>query len=297
MPVKGVHKVARSQVLSIEEMVHVCRILVESFGVRNVRLTGGEPLLREGVLDLTERIAGLSVDDLAITTNGQRLASAASDLARAGLMRVNVSLDSLDAGTYRRITRSGDLEHVIRGIDAALEAGLTPVRTNTVVLAGVNDSEVARIARWALQRGLQPRFLELMPVGVAARGYQGIFTPADEILARLRDGFSRVEGPVGNTPTATLYEVGGPDDVSGRVGLITPQTHPFCDRCGRIRLTTGGRLLPCLHDDAGVELAPVLRSGSSDQDERLRELVRRAIEMKPACRPGSRKSPMHAVGG
>lgn len=297
MPLRGVQKVARSQVFSIEEMVHVCRVLVESFGVRFVRLTGGEPLLRAGVLELTRRIASLGVDDLAMTTNATRLSTMAHDLAAAGLRRVNISLDSLDPGTYRRITRNGDLGSVVAGIDAALDAGLVPLKTNTVVLRGVNDSEVATIARWVLERGAEPRFLELMPVGVASGGHDKIFYPASEILSRLEREFESVEGPVGSTPTATMYEVRSADGIRGRVGLITPQTLPFCDRCGRIRLTTEGRLLPCLHEDAGVDLAEALRAPGGVDDDLLRRLIGDGIAMKPICRAGSRKSPMHAVGG
>ncbi len=297
MPSCGVTKVSRQDILGIEEMVLVARILRERFGLVAVRLTGGEPLIRTGIVDLTSRLADLGLDDLAMTTNGQTLGALARPLALAGLMRVNVSLDTLDQDVYSRITRGGNVASTLAGIDAALDAGLRPVRINAVMLRGTNEDQVVPLARWAMDRGVEMRFLELMPVGVAREIHDDLFVPASRVLAILRQGFASVKGPVDRTPTASMYDVVDGTGRSGRIGMITPQTEPFCERCQRIRMTAAGKLHGCLHDERGVDLRDALRAVGGPDEEAIQALVVRAVAEKPACRPGSRRSLMNVVGG
>jgi cyclic pyranopterin phosphate synthase len=297
MPPCGVEKIPREELLTIEEMAMTACLFVQHVGIRAIRLTGGEPLLRAGVLDLVGQLASLGLDDLAMTTNGQMLERLAGPLADKGLMRVNVSLDSLDPSAYERITRGGDLQRTLDGIRAALSAGLTPLKVNTVVLRGVNDNEIADIASWGVETGVEVRFLELMPIGVALPDHEQLFVPATEIISRLKEAFALTGQPVETTSTAKIYEVVRPDGITGRIGVISPQTDSFCARCRRLRLTTTGRLLTCLHADRGVDLAPLIRAPSGLDVERFVAAVLQAVADKPACRPGSRRSSMHAVGG
>jgi cyclic pyranopterin phosphate synthase len=292
MPRCGVTKVPRENLLTLEEMARVTSILVRTFGIRAVRLTGGEPLVRSGIERLVSMIAALGVDDLALTTNAQRLAGMARELAERGLDRVNVSLDTLDADGFGELTGGGDLARTLRGIDAALEAGLRPVKINVVALRGVNDSELVHIARHGLERGCEVRFLELMPIGVAGPPHGRLFVPASEIMASLSEAFELEPEPPVPGSTARTFAVPG-----GRIGLVTPETEPFCETCGRIRLTTDGRLLGCLHEEGGVALGPHLRRAGGPDDGAVERAIRDAIAAKPACRVGLRRSPMHAVGG
>ena len=287
MPRCGVTLGRREDVLTIEEMHRAASILVERFGLGAVRLTGGEPLVRAGLDRLVEMIASLPIDDLALTTNGQGLGRRAAELRARGLMRVNVSLDTLDESRYRSLTGGGDLARTVEGIEAAIAADLAPVKINMVVLRGVNDDEVVRVARFGLDRGAQVRFLELMPIGEARQGYADLFVPSSEVLASLEREIELA--PIGAEGTARLFAAGG-----GRIGLVSPQTEPFCGTCGRLRLTTEGRLLACLHEETGVDLRGPLRDGDGGLVE---QRIREAIAGKPATRPGSRRDPMHAVGG
>ena len=297
MPTCGVEKVDRRSVLTIEEMAHVASIMVSRFGIRAIRLTGGEPLIRERIDRLVGLLSRLGLEDLALTTNAQRLRGLARELAGRGLMRVNISLDTLDPRRFERLTGGGDLAPTLDGIDAALEAGLGPVKLNAVVLAGVNDDEIAEIARHGLERGCEVRFLELMPIGVALEPHAALFVPASRIRERLAASFrlEPLEAPRGST--ARLFTADDGAGVRGRVGIIGPETEPFCAQCGRLRLTTRGRLLGCLHEEGGVDLRDALRAPSGPDDEAVARAVARAIASKPECRTGSRRSPMHIVGG
>jgi cyclic pyranopterin phosphate synthase len=297
MPACGVQKVPRADVLTIEEMARVAAIMVEGFGIRRIRLTGGEPLIREGLERLVGMLAALELDDLALTTNAQRLRGVARELRARGLMRVNVSLDTLDPRRFETISGGGDLAPTLAGIEAALEADLRPVKLNAVVLRGVNDDEIAALARFGLERGCEVRFLELMPIGVAAGPHDSLFVPAARILDRLASAFrlEPLEAPPGST--ARLFSADDGAGRAGRIGIISPETEPFCSHCGRMRLTTSGRLLGCLHEEEGIDLRQGLRAPGGPDDEVVAAAIERAIASKPACRAGSRRSPMHVVGG
>ncbi len=297
MPACGVRKVPRADVLTIEEMARVASLMVERFGIRSVRLTGGEPLIREGIERLVGLLSGLGLEDLALTTNAQRLRGVARELRDRGLMRVNVSLDTLDPRRFEALTGGGDLVPTLAGIEAALEADLRPVKINAVVLAGVNDGEIEAIARYGLERGCEVRFLELMPIGVARAPHASLFVPAGRILDRLAAAFrlDALDAPAGST--ARLWHADDGAGLRGRIGVISPETEPFCAQCGRMRLTTSGRLLGCLHEEGGVDLRAGLRAAGGSDDEAVAAAIERAIVTKPACRSGSRRSPMHVVGG
>lgn len=237
MPPEGVDKRGHGDLLSFEEIVDAARCAV-SLGVSKIRISGGEPLVRRGVVSLCESLSSLGTE-LAMTTNGTRLAAMAGDLARAGLHRVNISLDTLREDRYREITRGGELADVLRGIDAAEAAGLAPIKINTVLMRGVNDDEIEDIAALTMRRNIDVRFIELMPIGPMRDRAPSASVGGAEVLSRLGD----VEA-LGGSGVAMMYKMRG---AMGRVGLIDPVSGCFCAECTRLRLTADGRLKPCLH--------------------------------------------------
>ena len=297
MPSCGVQKVPRADVLTIEEMARAAAIMVRRFGIRGIRLTGGEPLIRERLKRLVGLLSALDLDDLALTTNAQRLRGMARELKQRGLVRVNVSLDTLDPRRFETLSGGGDLAPTLDGIEAALEADLRPVKLNAVVLGGVNDDEIVSLARYGLERGCEVRFLELMPIGVAAAPHGALFVPAERIRERLAGAFRLVPLDAPRGSTARLWSADDGAGLEGRIGIISPETEPFCSQCGRMRLTTSGRLLGCLHEEGGVDLREPLRAPGGPDDEAVAAAIERAIASKPDCRAGSRRSPMHVVGG
>jgi cyclic pyranopterin phosphate synthase len=262
-------------ILRYEEIVRIVRLGAE-LGITKVRLTGGEPLVRAGIVSLVAMLAAIpGVDDLAMTTNGLLLAGYARELASAGLNRVNVSLDTLRADRFRAITRLGDIQEVERGIAAAREAGLEPVKVNTVLIRGVNDDEIVDFARRTLQEPFHVRFIEEMPVGHAGRLS---FLPAAEAMARIQAEFGPLEVAhqrKGNGP-ASYYRIPG---AQGTVGFISAVSEHFCHQCNRLRLTADGRLRPCLLSDAEIPLREALRAGISD--EALKQMLVSAVVAKP----------------
>ena len=299
MPEEGIPLIPREDVLRYEEIVRVVRVAVE-MGFVHVRLTGGEPLARKGIVDLVRELARIpGLDDLSMTTNGMLLARYAEDLARAGLRRVNISLDTLRPDRFRRITRWGRLEDVLEGREAALAAGLRPVKINTVVVRGLNDDEVVDLARLTLQPDWHVRFIEVMPLGEGAHWAGDGVVPSAEIRARIEAALgplTAVRGEAGAGP-ARYYRLPGAE---GTLGFISPVTEHFCGGCNRLRLTSDGRLLPCLLSDLAIDLRTVLRSGADD--ETLREVFRRAVVAKPrehhlAEEPVPAARPMSQIGG
>jgi len=278
MPEEGVPPLHHEEVLRYEEIVRIVRVAVE-LGFVHVRLTGGEPLVRKGIVDLVRELARIpGLDDLSMTTNGTLLARYAEPLARAGLRRVNISLDTLRPDRFRRITRWGRLEDVLEGRQAALAAGLRPVKINTVVVRGLNDDEVVDLARLTLQPDWHIRFIEVMPLGEGANWSGDGVVPSVEIHRRIEAALgplTAVRGEAGAGP-ARYYRLPG---AKGTLGFISPITEHFCRACNRLRLTSDGRLLPCLLSDVAIDLRTPLREGADD--ETLREVFRRAIVAKP----------------
>lgn len=269
MPECGIPKQDHSNILRFEEIEAIVREAAK-LGVRKLRITGGEPLVRRGVTGLCRTLSAIpGIEELTITTNGVLLEEMARELKGAGVDRVNISLDTLDPDKFREITRGGDLNKVLRGIEAARAAGLTPIKINAVLMGGFNDDEIEPLVRLTETRDLEVRFIELMPIGPGA-GFSASYLPCDTVLERM----PQLE-PVGTGGVARLYRL--PNGV-GRVGLITPVSHDFCSCCDRIRLTSDGKLKPCLHSDKEIPLRGLA-------GEELRAALMEAIRAKPAQHP------------
>ncbi|MCP4289596.1 MAG: GTP 3',8-cyclase MoaA [Gammaproteobacteria bacterium] len=279
MPSRGLEWEQRKEFLSYEELTRLIRLFSE-LGVDKVRLTGGEPLARRGILEFVRQLSKLpGINDLSMSTNAHLLANQAQALAEAGIQRVNISLDSLDPGVFRQITRNGELQPVLRGIDAALEAGMHPVKINMVVMKGLNELEIEPMLDYALERGADLRYIETMPIGEA--GIQGAdhYFPADRILFRLKRHLGSdlipVKGARGAGP-ARYYQVSaGPV----RVGVIGALSRHFCDDCNRVRLTARGDLVLCLGQEDRESLREPMRRGATDNE--IKELILLAIARKP----------------
>ncbi len=242
----GVPRLPHSAILSFEEIEEIVCAAV-SLGVTKVRLTGGEPLVRRGIDELVRRLRGIEgVEELAMTTNGARLAEYAEALKEAGLDRLNVSLDTLDPEKFRRITRIGELRDTLDGLDAARRAGFERIKLNTVLMGGVNDDEIAEIAALAKDGAFDVRFIELMPIGECTDWDRRRFLPAERVLEYLPKG-ERV-------PSDGVAELWRPAGFRGTVGLIRPLSHRFCADCDRIRVTADGCLKPCLHSAREIPL-------------------------------------------
>jgi cyclic pyranopterin phosphate synthase len=245
-------------------------------GVRRVRLTGGEPLLHKDVVDVVAALAKLPLDDLALTTNATRLAALAVPLRDAGLRRINVSLDSLDPLRFHRMTRGGDLDGVIEGVDAAIAGGFTRLKLNAVVVRGENDHELEALTRWSWARGITPRFLEIMAIGEGAK-LQDLVVPASEMRAQLAPLLCDDE-PEREPDRGPARYVPARHDRALRVGFISGTSDTYCKGCDRLRVASDGMLRPCLATEDGVSARAAARSGDADA---VVDAVARAWTMKP----------------
>jgi GTP 3',8-cyclase len=251
------------ELLTWPELDHLARVFV-GLGIRKVRVTGGEPLMREGVDDFIRRLADLGIEDLSITTNGHLLAERLDRLVAAGLKRVNVSLDSLDAVKFEKITRTKSFHTVMRGIDAVQASALAPAKVNAVLVRGINDDEVEAFAEFARERGVVMRFIEFMPLDADRHWDRGLVVPAAEIHQRIHARWPLVQIPHERSETARKYRFA--DGAPGEIGLIAPVTQPFCGHCSRIRLTADGKLRTCLFSKEDHDLRQLLREGAGDED-------------------------------
>lgn len=270
MPAEGLAWLPGDETLSDNEVGRLIRIAVEMLGITRIRFTGGEPLLRRGLESIVAVAAGLSGPDgppeLALTTNGLGLEHRAEGLRRAGLTRVNVSLDSLDPERYARLARRDRLLDVLAGIDAAVAAGLSPVKVNAVVMRGVNEQDVVPLAVFCLERGLQLRFIEQMPLGPQGEWRRDEMVTAEEILELLgrRLTLTPAVEPRGAAPAALWSVASSEQWPAGTVGIIASVTHPFCGSCDRTRLTADGQIRSCLFSRKEGDLRSLLRGGASD---------------------------------
>lgn len=302
MPKEGVPNIPHPKILRYEEIVRVVRVAV-NMGMTHVRLTGGEPLVRKGIVDLVAQLSQIDgLLDLSMTTNGHLLARYAEPLAAAGLDRVNLSLDTLKPERYHQITRLGHLDAVFAGRKAALDAGLRPVKVNAVIVRGINDDEVVDLARLTRQPTWHLRFIEVMPLG------KGVHWTGDGVVSS-REIRARVEAELGPlTPVESTAHPGiGParyyrlPEAEGTLGFISPVSDHFCQACNRLRLTSDGRLLPCLMSNRAVDLRDPLRAGVDDAT--LRRRIQEAIQAKPRAHPKAEDVrpdchlPMSCVGG
>ena len=266
----------RREILSLEEIAALADIFI-SRGVRKIRLTGGEPLVRRGVLELAGAIGrriGSGLEELTMTTNATRLEHFAGGLHEAGIRRLNVSLDSLCAERFAHVTRGGDLAQVLRGIEAARKAGLA-IKINTVALAGINDDEIAGILRWCAREGHDLTLIETMPLGEVEEDRTEHYLPLDRVRRELERSFDLTPSLRRTGGPARYYEVGG---LGIRLGLITPLTNNFCDGCNRIRVAATGTVYGCLGHDQKVELRGALREGGADE---VNALLDRLLRGKP----------------
>jgi len=261
MPAEGMQWLPRSEILTFEEIERIARLLVERHGVRSIRLTGGEPTVRAHLPLLVSKLAALEVD-LALTTNGATLGLCAADLAAAGLRRVNVSLDSLHAERFAAMTRRDELSAVLDGIDAAVAAGLAPVKVNVVVVRGVNDDEVVELARFGRDRGVTIRFIELMPLEAEGSWTADQVVTQAEIVRAIAAVFPLEPVARGTEPAGLFRYLDG----VGHIGVIPTVSEPFCSSCDRIRLTADGQLRSCLFSLEDHDLRGPLRGGASDDE-------------------------------
>jgi cyclic pyranopterin phosphate synthase len=268
----------RRQVLTLEELARIARVFV-SLGVQKIRLTGGEPLVRQNLAWLVRDISALpGLRELAMTSNGMRLAGMADELRRAGLQRLNISIDSLRPERFREITRVGDLAAVLAGLKAAQDAGFRRIKINSVILRGRNDDEVLDLVDFARAQGCDISFIEEMPLGVIDdHDREAAFVSSDELLAAI----SRRHGLL-----PSMESTGGPSryyrfaDSDSRVGFISPHSHNFCASCNRVRVTVEGRLLLCLGNEDSLDLRHLMREQGAD-DAALRQAILQAMALKP----------------
>jgi len=256
MPEEGVDLLSHKDILRYEEILKVVKV-AKSIGIAHVRITGGEPLVRKDLPYLIKAIKEAGIPDLSMTTNGTLLGPQARVLKEAGLDRVNISLDTLDAGKYREITRTGNLEDAFEGMKAAIDAGLHPVKLNMVVMAGLNAHEVPDMARLTFDFPVHVRFIEVMPVGPDDLIAQKARVPLEEIMAQVEtvDPLIPAEGIRGAGPAQTMRF----REAKGTIGFIGALSHPFCTSCNRLRLTADGKLRPCLFLDTEVDMKDALR--------------------------------------
>jgi cyclic pyranopterin phosphate synthase len=270
------HFLPRTEILSLEECLLIARTFV-GLGVDKIRMTGGEPLVRKDFTWLAERIRELDgLRELALTSNGSRLAEFSAPLAQAGMDRVNISLDSLVPETFRRITRVGDLHRVLAGLDAAIAAwGSRRIKLNTVLLRGINHHELPGLVRFALERGVDISFIEQMPLGETGQHHAASYLGNDEALAHLKAVFELIPSTETTGGPARYWRIPGHES---RIGFVSPQSRNFCADCNRMRVTARGELFPCLGNETMVDLLPAARAGD---EAGLRELILKAATAKP----------------
>lgn len=270
MPEEGVGKKTHLDMLTLEEIYQVIEAS-EDLEFDKIRITGGEPLVRKNIEWLIKKTAELEgIKDISLTTNGMLLAEYAEKLKAVGLNRVNISLDTLDPDKFKKITRGGDIERVLKGIKAALHYGLTPIKINTVLIGGFNDDEIEALAEMTLNNDIHVRFIELMPIGHAADWTKEKFIPNETVLKRLKDLI-----PLDNEDgsPAKTYKIPG---AKGTIGLINPISQHFCSTCNRLRLTADGKLKPCLHSNKEIDVRPGLGN-----KEEIKKIIVDTIDIKP----------------
>lgn len=268
----------RKDVLTLEEFALLGRAFAE-LGVTKIRVSGGEPLIRKDVIQLFESLGAInSINDLCLTSNGSKLTELAKPLVDAGVHRINVSLDTLNEQRFKELTRFGDLNTVLKGIDAALNAGFKKIKLNSVVMKNYNLQEAADLATYALERGMDISFIEEMPLGeIHSHSRDVEFISSDELRNQLSNSFEL---------TATNEDTGGPsrywkaEGYNAKIGFISPHSHNFCDTCNRVRVTASGRLLLCLGNEHSVDLRAILRAHPGEM-EPIKEALNNAMAIKP----------------
>ncbi|MBN45215.1 MULTISPECIES: GTP 3',8-cyclase MoaA [unclassified Methylophaga] len=270
----------RERLLTLEEIAFLVRAFCE-LGVEKVRITGGEPLVRRNVDWLIEQIGALkhttSLKELNLTTNGSQLPKYAEKLAAAGMDRINISLDSLNAERFRELTRTGELTQVLDGIEAAKQAGFKRIKLNAVIMKGRNDDEIIDLAQFAIDKDLDISYIEEMPLGQVTHSRNESYCSSDEVLATLQKHFD-LQSSIANTGgPSRYYKVAG---TNSKIGFISPHSHNFCESCNRVRVTTEGRLLLCLGQEHSMDLRDIIRRHPGDI-EQLKQAIIKSMDIKP----------------
>ncbi len=290
MPEDGIVKRAHDEMMTAEETIDAVKAAV-SLGIKKIRITGGEPLVKRGIVKLCDAISAIEgVEELCITTNGTLLPKFGRELREAGVSRVNISLDTLDPDKYREITRVGELSNALAGIDAAFEAGFDNIKINNVLMGGFNDDEIEDFVKLTVDRPIEVRFIELMPIGGGMDFDRSGFISCQQVLSKVPE----LEPLEHSEGVAVLYRLPG---AKGRVGLIRPISCEFCGDCNKIRLTSDGMLKPCLHSDAELCIKGL-------QLDEMTEVMKRAVLQKPEMRdaldadnPSHAGRNMNSIGG
>ena len=291
MPTEGIEKKYHDEILSFEEIVEVVKVAV-SLGITKIRITGGEPLVRKGVVGLISNISAVDgVEEIAMTTNGVLLKDHAKELKDAGLDRVNISLDSLNKEKYKEITQGGRIEDVIAGIDAAQEVGLEPIKVNVVIMKDFNVDEIMDFSKLTIKRNIEIRFIELMPFGTIGENNRDNYISNEDVKKK----FSSLERLESTDSVAEYYKL--PDSL-GKIGFINPISNSFCSKCNKIRLTSDGKLKTCLHSNDEIDIKDALLKKDCDQ---LKGIILNAINEKPKEHSINHHEPiernMYKIGG
>lgn len=267
----------RHDVLSLEECARIVKVFVQ-LGVRKVRITGGEPLVRKNALWLFEEIGQLqALDELVVTTNGSQLSKQAKALKAAGVKRINISVDSLQAERFKSITRTGSLDKVLTGIDCAIKAGFEGIKLNTVLMRGTNDDEALNLVNFAIKKEIDISFIEEMPLGEVAHTRENTFISNSDTLKLLKSEYTLLQSTETTGGPAKYWRIA---DTKTKIGFISPHSHNFCESCNRIRITCQGELYLCLGQEDKIELMPLLRD-YPDNDKPLIDAILSSMSIKP----------------
>ncbi len=271
IPKEGIPKINHNEILSFEEIEEITKVFV-SLGINKIRITGGEPLIRKDILRLIENIGKIyGIKDFALTTNGILLKKHAKDLKELGLNRVNISLDTLNAEKYKEITRGGDINQVLEGIEEAKKVGLSPIKLNVVLVGGFNEDEIEDFVKLTVEDSIEVRFIELMPIGQAKEWSLDKFISNKKVLERVSE-LKEIPNQDVSSP-AKYYKL---PNSKGKVGLINSISCKFCDNCNRVRLTADGKIKLCLHSNDEIDLKTPLR-----KEEDIKDIIIKAIKQKP----------------
>jgi cyclic pyranopterin phosphate synthase len=296
MPKEGASLHRHQDVLSYEEIITFVNNLQYNYNLTKVRITGGEPLARRNIESLIQMLHEINIPDIGITTNGQLLSDKAQPLKDAGLKRVNVSLDSLSASTFTKLTRGGTLAHTLNGIEQAASAGLNPIKLNTVVMKGINDNEVTSILNYALNNNLQLRFLELMPLETLPHDFKSLFTPTSEIIETLTEQFELSPITKEINSNCASYRVKSKNGKSGTVGFISPYSQPFCNGCRRLRLSSDGYISGCLALNNRTYIRDILQPSPTSSNH-LKSCIENAMTLKRTSKKFTIPENMVSIGG
>lgn len=268
----------RNQILSLEEIYTLAQTFVE-LGVKKIRITGGEPLIRKGALELLNQIGALKgLSELVLTTNGSQLVTAAPILKAANVKRLNISLDTLDAAKFKELTRTGDLQNVLNGIQAAKKVGFERIKLNAVILKNRNHAEVGNLVQFAIDNGIDISFIEEMPLGIVEKHNRAeAYYSSDEIRRDLEQRFTLIQSTEKTNAPSDYSDI---PNTQTRVGFISPHSHNFCSTCNRVRLTVEGRLLLCLGNEHSIDLKTILRAPDFSS-EKLKQAIIDSMEIKP----------------